>query len=175
MDLQPLLDRARAGDQAAWTQLLGELRPLVRAWLRRSVRQDGDASDLTNEVQLRMHRGFARFKGETTGQLRVWTWRITLNVLHDHRRSKPPAPAPLPEHLASPSPVSPVADADEMIRLHQALEQLPHHYRIVVEGRLFDGLSCVEIAERMNELPGTVRMWCYRAVHELNQRLGPRS
>jgi RNA polymerase sigma-70 factor (ECF subfamily) len=175
MNLQPLLDRARAGDRAAWNQLLGELRPLVRAWLRRSLRQDGDASDLTNEVQFRMHRGFARFRGETTGQLRVWTLRITLNVLHDHRRSKRPAPARLPESLAFPSPVTPVADGDEMIRLHQALEQLPRHYRAVIEGRLFDGLSCVEIAEQMNELPGTVRMWCYRAVNELNQRLGPRS
>jgi DNA-directed RNA polymerase specialized sigma24 family protein len=55
------------------------------------------------------------------------------------------------------------------------LEQLPRHYRTVIEGRLFDGLSCVEIAQRIHELPGTVRMWCYRAVNELRQRLGTRT
>jgi RNA polymerase sigma-70 factor (ECF subfamily) len=175
MDLQLLLDRARAGNQEAWNQLLGELRPLVRAWLRRWLCQDGDASDLTNEVQLRMDRGFARFRGETTGQLRAWTRRITVNVLYDHRRTTPTAPGRLPVTFAAPTPVPPIVDADDMIRLRQALEQLPPHYRTVIEGRLFDGLSCVEIAQRMNELPGTVRMWCWRAVKELNQRLGPQS
>jgi RNA polymerase sigma-70 factor (ECF subfamily) len=175
MDLQLLLDRARAGDRAAWNRLLAELRPLVRAWLRRWQPQDGEASDLTNEVQLRMDRGFARFRGETTGQLRAWTRRITVNVLHDHRRTTPPSPAQLPDTLAAPTPVAPIVDADDMIRLRKALELLPSHYRTVIEGRLFDRLSCVEIAQRMNALPGTVRMWCYRAVDELKQRLGPRS
>jgi RNA polymerase sigma-70 factor (ECF subfamily) len=175
MDLQLLLDRARAGDRAAWNQLLGALRPLVRGWLRRSVRQDADASDLTNEVQLRMHRGFARFRGETTGQLRAWTWRIALNVLRDRRPPTKPAPGPLPDTVAAPTPVLPLVDPEEMLRLRQAVQQLPHHHRTVIEGRLFDGLSCVEIAQQMTELPGTVRMWCYRAVKELNKRLGPRS
>jgi RNA polymerase sigma factor (sigma-70 family) len=122
-----------------------------------------------------MDRGFARFRGETTGQLRVWTRRITANVLHDHRRTTPPVPARLPDTLAARTPVPPIFDEDYMIRLRKALEQLPSHYRSVIEGRLFDGLSCVEIAQRMNKLPGTVRMWCYRAVDELKQRLGPRS
>jgi RNA polymerase sigma-70 factor (ECF subfamily) len=174
MDLQSLLDRARAGDRAAWNQLLGELRPFVRGWLRRALRQDGDASDLTNEVQLRMDRGFDRFKGETTGQFRAWTRRITLNVLRDYRNSRKPPPVSLPDSVAAPAPAPPVVDAEEMHRLHQALEQLPRHYRTVVEDRLFNGLSCVEIAQRMDELPGTVRIWCFRAVNELKQKLGPR-
>jgi RNA polymerase sigma-70 factor (ECF subfamily) len=172
MDLQELLDRARAGDSAAWNQLLGALRPLVRSWLRRGLRQDADASDLTNEVQLRMHRGFHRFRGETTSQFRVWTWKITLRVLLDRRRVTKPALAQLPDAVAVPTPAPPIVSADELVRLHQALEQLPQHYRTVIEGRLFDGLSCVEIAQQMNAKPGTVQMWCYRAVKELRKRFG---
>jgi RNA polymerase sigma-70 factor (ECF subfamily) len=173
MDLQALLDRARAGDRAAWNRLLGELRPWVRGLLRRRLRQDADASDLTNVVQFRMDRGFARFKGETTGQLRAWTRKITANVLKDRRSTTPPL-ATLRDTVAAPTPESPIVDDEEMARLHKALEQLPQHYRSVIESRLFDGLSCVEIAQRMNELPGTVRIWCYRAVKELKHIVGPK-
>jgi RNA polymerase sigma-70 factor (ECF subfamily) len=172
MDLQRLLDMARGGDREAWNRILSALRPTVRGWLRRRLRQDADASDLTNEVQLRMNRGFARFKGETTGQLRAWTWRITLNVLRTHGGSPKPPTIPLPDAVAAPTPVPPIASPEEMERLKKALEQLPLRYRTVIEGRLFDGLSCVEIAQRMHELPGTVRMWGYRAVKELKQQLG---
>jgi RNA polymerase sigma-70 factor (ECF subfamily) len=172
MDLQRLLDMARGGDRAAWNEILSALRPTVRGWLQRRLRQDADASDLTNVVQLRMDRGFARFRGETTGQLRAWTWRITLNVLNSHRRLEPPAPVPLPDALPAPPAATPIVSQDDIDRLRKALEHLPLHYRTVVEGRLFDGLSCVEIAQRMHELPGTVRVWCCRAVKELRKRLG---
>jgi RNA polymerase sigma-70 factor (ECF subfamily) len=174
MDLQALLDRARAGDRQAWNRLLGELRPWVRALLRRRLRQDADASDVTNVVQFRMDRGFARFKGETTGQLRAWTRKITANVLKDDRRSTKLPLVSLPDTVAAPIPAPPIVDDEEMVRLHKALEHLPRHYRSVIESRLFDGLSCIEIAQRMDELPGTVRMWCYRAINELRHRLGPR-
>jgi RNA polymerase sigma-70 factor (ECF subfamily) len=174
MDLQGLLDRARAGDRAAWNDLLGQLRPWVRALVRRRLRQDSEASDFTQEVQLRMDRGFPRFRGETIGQLRAWARTITANLLMDRYRPGHLTFEPLPESegVAAPAPAEPVFDAGDMTCLLGSLERLPAHYRAVVEGRLFDGLSCAEIARQMGELPGTVRMWCYRAVQQLNQRLG---
>jgi RNA polymerase sigma-70 factor (ECF subfamily) len=175
MDLQPLLDQARAGDAAAWNRLLEQLRPWVRALLRRALRQDADASDLAQELQLRMDRGFPRFRGETLAQLRAWTRVIAANVLHDHR-SAPGLPlVGLPDVVPAPTPVPAVVDEEDMARLLEALQRLPAHYRAVVEGRLFEGLSCVELAQKMGELPGTVRTWCLRAVSQLNERLGASS
>jgi RNA polymerase sigma-70 factor (ECF subfamily) len=174
MDLQLLLDRARAGDRAAWNELLGHLRPWVRALVRRRVPQDTDASDFTQEVQLRMDRGLARFQGETVAQLKAWARSISANLLCDHYRKPPPpvGPLPGPAEVAAPPPVAPAADADDMVRLLGALGCLPRHYRAVIEGRLFDKLSCEEIARRMGALPGTVRIWCMRAVEQLNRKLG---
>jgi RNA polymerase sigma-70 factor (ECF subfamily) len=174
MELQKLLDAARAGDRAAWNQLLTHLRPWLRAVLRPWVNQDADASDLTNEAQFRMDRGFGQFRGETTGQFRAWAGLIALNLVREKHRCARPALAPLPETVAAPAPIPPGFDADDMTRLLLALGKLDSRYRTVIEGRLFDGLSCVEIAQRMGELPGTVRMWCYRAVNELKQHLGAR-
>jgi RNA polymerase sigma-70 factor (ECF subfamily) len=175
MELQGLLDQARAGDRAAWNRLLEQLRPWVRGLLRRALRRDADASDLAQEVQLRMDRGFPRFRGETLAQLRAWTRAIAVNVLYDHRHAPGLAVVALPETVPAPTPVPVVPDDEDMARLLEAVQHLPAHYRAVVEGRLFEGLSCVELAERMGELPGTVRTWCLRAVGRLNERLGANS
>jgi RNA polymerase sigma-70 factor, ECF subfamily len=175
MDLQRLLDQARAGDRAAWNRLLEHSRPWVRALLRHALRQDADSSDLAQEVQLRMDRGFLRFRGETLAQLRAWTRAIAANVLHDHHRAPRLPVVALPEAIPAPTPVPTVVDEEDMARLLEAVQRLPPHYRAVVEGRLFEGLSCVELAQRMGELPGTVRTWCLRAVGQLNERLGASS
>jgi RNA polymerase sigma-70 factor (ECF subfamily) len=174
MELQALLDRARAGDRAAWNQILERLRPWLRGLLRPRLGQDADGSDLTQEVQLRMDRGFARFRGETSGQLYAWAYRIAINVLYDYYRVGRTPPEPLPEAVPAPVPEAPAADAEDMARLQQALEYLPARERQVIEGRLFEGLTCAELARRMGELPGTVRTWCLRAVEDLSRRLGDR-
>jgi RNA polymerase sigma-70 factor (ECF subfamily) len=173
VDLQQLLDRARAGDRTAWNRLLEHLRPWVRALLRASLVRDGDASDLTQEVQLRMARGFERFRGESVTQLRAWTRSIAANVVYDHHGPVRPPLRPLPESLCASEPSRPVVDDEDMTHLLGALEWLPEHYRRVIEGRLFDHLSCEEIARRMGRLPATVRTWCLRAVRELHERLIP--
>jgi RNA polymerase sigma-70 factor (ECF subfamily) len=175
MDPQRLLDQARAGDREAWNRLLKQLRPWVRALLRRALRQDADASDLAQEVQFRMDRGFPRFRGETLAQLRAWTRVIAANVLHDHRRAPPFPVVALPDAVAAPTPVPTVVDEEDMARLVEAVQHLPAHYQAVIEGRLLEGLSCVELAQKMGQLPGTVRTWCLRAVSQLNERLGARS
>jgi RNA polymerase sigma-70 factor (ECF subfamily) len=175
MEWQALLDRARAGDRTAWNLLLGQMRPWVRALVRPAPAKDLDASDLTQEVQLRMDRGFARFRGETIGQLIAWVRTIAANVLYDYYRC-PRAPLlALPDDLAAPEPPTPVADPEDMAWLLRTLEELPGHYRQVVEGRLLKGLSCVEVAQQMGQLPGTVRTWWLRAAEELSRRLGARS
>src|SRR4051794_28676997 len=89
MEPQTLLERARRGDRQAWNDLLAWVRPLLRAVLRQRMRCLEEASDVTNEAQLRMHRGFGQFRGETLGQFRVWAGRIAANALADHFRRDP--------------------------------------------------------------------------------------
>src|SRR5262245_43558088 len=101
MELAAMLDRARAGDQEAWNTVLARLRPFIRALLRRQVSQDADASDLTQQVQQRMAKGFGQFRGEGMAQLLAWTRQIAARVLIDYRRARPSPPAPLPADVAA--------------------------------------------------------------------------
>src|SRR5262245_15340935 len=139
--LEPLLAQAQAGDRSAWNTLLGRLRPIVRALLRRQVAQDADASDLTQQVQLRMDRGFAQFRGEAVPQLLAWVRQILARVLIDFHRGKSPPAGPLPE-VDDPrsGPSSELVHAEAMARLSAALEKLPDAQRQVIELRLFDRL-----------------------------------
>jgi RNA polymerase sigma-70 factor (ECF subfamily) len=172
--LEPLLDRARAGDRPAWNALLDRLRPIIRALLRRQLRHDGDASDLAQEVQLRMDRGFGRFRGQSVPQLLAWVRQIAARVLIDHHRQRQPVFEPLlsePPHLPGPSAGMGSSDAEKIAQLAGALERLPPHYRQVLEAR-FDGMRCVTIAERIGQTPGWVRVTCKRAIDRLRKEMG---
>jgi RNA polymerase sigma-70 factor (ECF subfamily) len=173
--VEPLLDRARDGERAAWEELLGRLRPIIRALARRRLRCDDEASDLAQEVLFRMDRAFAGFRGRSAGQLLAWVRTITANVIIDWMRAAPPAAEALPPDLAvavQSTPASGLLRAEEMARLAEALLKLPEHYRAVVEARVFEGASCVDIARRLGQTPVWVRVTCLRAVRLLRQELG---
>jgi RNA polymerase sigma-70 factor (ECF subfamily) len=139
------------------------------------VRQDADASDLTQKVQWRMDQGFARFRGESVAQLLAWVRQIAARVCLDHLDGRPPA-VPLPPDPVCPRPAagSSLLRAEEAARLAKALERLPEHYRRVIEARLQDGLPCVEIGRRMGRTAEWVRIVSKRAVERLRQDLGER-
>jgi RNA polymerase sigma-70 factor (ECF subfamily) len=173
-NLGPLFDRARGGDSAAWNALLGQIRPFIRTLCRQQVRYDGDASDLTQEVQLRMDRGFSRFRGSSLPQFLAWVRQIAARVLADHHRA---GRLPMVSLTDRKGPVSPSTDSrwfgsDELIQLAQALDRLPELYRRVIEGRLVDGLSCVALAERLGRTAGWVRITSMRAIERLHDELG---
>jgi RNA polymerase sigma-70 factor (ECF subfamily) len=173
--VEPMLDRARAGEREAWNQLLQQLRPIIRALARRRLRCDNEASDLAQEVLLRMDRAFSGFRGRSVGQLLAWARTITANVLIDRARSAPPPAEPLPPDLGADvesGSASGLIRAEEMARLAAALPKLPEHYRTVVEARLFEGISCADLARRMGQTPVWVRVTCLRAVRLLQQELG---
>jgi RNA polymerase sigma-70 factor (ECF subfamily) len=173
--LGSLLERSRQGDRQAWNTLLGRLRPFVRALFRRSGPFAGDGSDLTQEVQLRMDRGFRQFRGDSVPQFLAWVRQIAARVFIDHGRRQPPPAEPLPPDPAGPPaghPASGLDRAEEMVRLAEALKGLKDDQRMVIEARLFDGLACVEIARRLGRTPGWVRITCMRAVEKLREQWG---
>jgi RNA polymerase sigma factor (sigma-70 family) len=175
---ETLLDRARSGDLAARQDLLGQVRPVIRAIARWLLHGDNEASDLAQEVLFRMDGGFASFRGRSFRQLMAWARVIGSNILIDRGR-KPRLPTePLPPDLGASvdnGPLSDLVRAEEMARLAEALKQLPEHYSAVVQARLFEGISCVDIARRMGKTPVWVSVTCLRAVRRLRQELGEQS
>lgn len=148
--------------------MLGWLRPIVRAALRRSLRCQQEASDVTNEAQL-LHKYRAQFHGESLRQFRAWARRIAANALVDHLRRKGRDVGAL---VVEPADHRPTAEPSELgENLAQALARLPLEQRQIVEARVFDGLQLEEVAARLGRPASTVRVYSKRGIENPSRQL----
>ena len=130
------------------------------------------SEDLTSSVFEKAWRSRASFHG---GSVRAWLYRIARNVLIDHWRKKKDLLVEdvdsLHEETAGPS-ISERLDRDVMLRrLHEALDTLPGDMRSVINLRFIEGLSCKQVAEKLDLGESNVRVIQYRALKKLRDRL----
>jgi RNA polymerase sigma-70 factor (ECF subfamily) len=121
-------------------------RATLRAFVRRRVRDDATADDLTQETLLKVYRSRAAFRD---GQrLEAWLYRIARNTLIDYYRRQKPSDE-LSETLAS-EPAEDGADfrAAVMEATKRFLEELPEAYREPVRLAELEGLPLAKIALR---------------------------
>jgi RNA polymerase sigma-70 factor (ECF subfamily) len=178
--LGPLFERWRAGDGQAWNDLLGKLRPhlkaLIRSWLGPDLARLLDGSDIAQDALLRMTQGGAGFRGQGAPELLGWAKRIAFHATVDRkakgvggRQAESDRLRALPAR--DPSPLDVLEGEEEAIRLAAALEQLSAPRREVIEARLLDGLPFPEISRRMGKSEGALRVLFGRAAEQLRQIL----
>jgi RNA polymerase sigma-70 factor, ECF subfamily len=85
-DERALLDRARAGDQGAFTELVGVHRGELRAYCYRMLGSVHDADDALQDALLRAWRGLPGFAGRSS--VRSWLYSIATNTALDVTRHK---------------------------------------------------------------------------------------
>jgi RNA polymerase sigma-70 factor (ECF subfamily) len=152
---QDLIARARAGDQAAFAELVTMHADRVYAALRRFGLGAEDAGDVAQEVFLRAWRGLDRFEGRSA--FSTWLYRIAFNEAQRRlaRRAVPraePAPegedpvASLPE-AAETGPDAQALAGEFERKLDDALGELPDEWRAAVVLRDIEGLSTHDAAE----------------------------
>lgn len=92
----PLLDRARAGDQDAFAELVAPYRRELQLHCYRLLGRLADAEDAVQETLLAAWRGLPEFEGRAS--VRSWLYRIAtrrcLNAIRDAARRPPLAPTP---------------------------------------------------------------------------------
>ena len=86
-----LLARARAGDAAAWSELLEAYRPpltlLAQVQIGPGLRGKADAADVVQETFLEAHRDLPDFRGTTEAEFAAWLRQIlTRNLANLLRR-----------------------------------------------------------------------------------------
>lgn len=124
-----------------------------------------DASDLVQEVLLRVRKGLASY---TPGSFEGWLWRITRNAfLDDIRRRKRRPTTALPDVerstvLTAPSPDEVLAQIRLSDDVQGALLKLPVEFRECVVMCDVVGLTYEEIAAAVDITVGTVRSRIHR-------------
>ncbi|MCB9705540.1 MAG: sigma-70 family RNA polymerase sigma factor [Myxococcales bacterium] len=174
----PLLARralaAQRGDAAAMRSLYRELYPEVARFVRRRIRAQADADDLTARVFFTLVERLDDFD-PARGSLRAWLLRIARNAIIDHVRRQRPTVAVdgLGELLpaAHGDPLGEMIERERLGHLASQLEAQPPEVRELLALRFADGLRHREIAEVMGLSEAAVKQRVSRALKELRARV----
>jgi len=168
-----LVERFRDGDRAAFDQIVRRHQRGVWHLVRRYVRSEADAFDVTQQAFVRAFRGLVTFRGAAS--VRSWLYRIAINCalswLRDHRREQPAeiAEDALTDYHQAPARI----EGDQVsARLRGAIAQLPPKQKMVLELRIFDDLSFREVAELADCSENTAKVNFHYAVKRLRDILG---
>ena len=169
-----LADRFQAGDRAAFDQLVRRHQRGVWHLVRRYVKREADASDVTQQAFVRAFKGLVSFRGAAS--VRSWLYRIAINCalswLRDHRREEPTEIAEDALTDGSPGATAGMMRNEDGVRLRAAIEQLPPKQKMVLELRVFDDLSFKEVAELADCTENTAKVNFHYAVKRLRDILG---
>ncbi|HSD90473.1 MAG TPA: sigma-70 family RNA polymerase sigma factor [Kofleriaceae bacterium] len=166
-------EKFRQGDRSAFDVLVRRHQKGVWRVVRRYVKRDADAADVTQQVFVRAFKGLGAFRGAAT--VRSWLYRIAINCalswIRDHRRE---TPTEIADDSLTVLPVAPgkIAEGQDGTRLRAAVAQLPPKQRLVLELRVFDDLSFKEVAELADCSENTAKVNFHYAVKKLRDILG---
>jgi RNA polymerase sigma-70 factor (ECF subfamily) len=168
-----LAERFRDGDRAAFDLIVRRHQKGMWRLVRRYVKRDADAADVTQLAFVRAFRGLAAFRGTAT--VRSWLYRIAINCalswLRDHRREQPTELAEDALTDDNPAPAQ-ISASDDRAWLRKAIAQLPPKQKLVLELRVFDDLSFKEVAELADCSENTAKVNFHYAVKRLRDILG---
>ncbi len=165
-----LVERFRAGDEAAFDALVRRNQDRIYGLLWRMLGNREDALDVAQDTFVRAYRGIDGFRAEA--RFSTWVYGIALNLARNRLRDRTrrgrdrgvsldsleaDAPGAVPAATTADCPRA-VAERGELeTALAACLEHLPETLRGAFALRVFEGLAYDEIADAMECPRGTVK------------------
>jgi len=167
-----LIVRCQLGEVDAFDELFQKWNPPIWNYLRRHADRDDVASDLAQDVWLRVLRGIAALKdGE---RFRAWLFGIARHAWMDHLRvryqSMPVSDQELESLMASDTDAE-APDDPLLERMHAELQRLPLIERDVLTLFYLKELSLSELSEVLGVPLGTVKSRLFRARQLLRNQI----
>lgn len=179
-----LIAGLRAGDECAYEILIQRFEHPVYNLVIRLVDDPGDASDVTQEVFLKVFRKVGGFRSESS--LKTWIYRIAVNEARNQRRwftrhrgkeiglESSGADEQGPQDwLSDPgrSPYQTALDQETHVLIESALQKVSPNYRAALVLREVEGLSYEEISDVLEVSLGTVKSRILRGRESLRKHL----
>lgn len=200
-DDRALVERLRAGDRAAFEQLVSAWMPGMLRLARTHVSSQAVAEEVVQDTWLAVLRGLDRFEGRSS--LKTWVFRILVNQAKTRgvrdRRSVPfsslsgegsedDGPSVDPSrfiapgeryagHWASPPPRWDALPAERLesketiAAIARAIEALPPRQREVITLRDVEGWDAAEVSGALDLTEGNQRVLLHRARSKVRQAL----
>jgi RNA polymerase sigma-70 factor (ECF subfamily) len=167
-----LVERFRAGERAAFDELVRRHQRGIWRVCRRYVKNDADAADLAQQAFVRAFRAIDSFRGAAS--VRSWIYRIAINLalnhLRDHAREIATEIADDKLTASATGAHRLIADEDHA-KLRAAVAELPPKQRMVLELRVFDELSFREVGELADCTENAAKVNFHYAVKRLKELL----
>jgi RNA polymerase sigma-70 factor (ECF subfamily) len=180
-----LVARLRAGDDAAFEELVRSASPRLLSTLRRMLRSDEDARDALQETFLAAFRALPRFEGQS--KLSTWLHRIAVNAALMKLRSRRRRPEESIDELLprfesdghferGSAPVGRLVDeevgeARRRAAVRRCIDALPESHRLVIVLRDVEGLGTEETARQLGISADAAKMRLHRARQALRTLL----
>jgi len=187
-DEAALVAELKAGSEEAFAYLLAIYQNPLYNLISHMVTDFAEASDVLQNVLLKILRGIRQFNGRSS--LKTWVYRIAVHEASNHRRSwrrrlfhEPFSMDDESLHLSAKAsiisderetPYSVYEQAECQAAVKRALASLSEPYRAVVVLREIEGLSYEEIAEVLGIAEGTVKSRLRRGRETLKRKLAAR-
>jgi len=149
---------ARAGDLAAFEQLMRQHERMVLTTALRMLGSLPDAQDAAQDVFLKLYRNLS--KVESTENLAGWLYRVTMNACRDVRRRRPtivPIESTVEPASSAADPAQQTVEEERRRVLRMSLRALSEKERAALVLRDLEGLTTSEVAGILGSSEATVR------------------
>jgi RNA polymerase sigma-70 factor (ECF subfamily) len=182
-DLQ-LVGRLQSGEETAYEELIERFQQPIYSLVLRLVDDQSEASDVTQDVFLKVFRSIGSFRGQSS--LKTWIYRIGVNEAHNRRRwfgrhRRPEVGLETQEEGSrglidslcdrSRSPYDQALNQEWRTAINKALDGLNPVFRSAVVLRDIEDLSYEEIADVLEVSLGTVKSRILRGREALRRSL----
>jgi len=183
-DESDLLARLRAGEDAAYEELVRDFGGRMFAAARRILGSDEDAAEAVQEAFLSAFKAIDRFQGDS--RIGTWLHRIAINAalmrLRKRRRREGSIEDLLPAYTetggfaAMPDPWSEEVDArllreEARDQVRARIDELPENYRVALLLRDIEGYTNEELAEALGVTVNAAKIRVHRARQALRTLL----
>ena len=179
---EDLINRALAGDQAAYKELLNRHKRAIFQIILKIVRNREETEDLVQETFMRAFHSLASYRSEF--RFSTWLYKIAANCAIDFLRKKKIEALSLDKPVetqdgevgidlpdTSFNPEEKLWEKQRQISIGEAIDSLPDKYREVILHRHRDDQSYEEIAQILKLPVGTVKARIFRARELLKKKL----
>ncbi|MCI0516132.1 RNA polymerase sigma factor [candidate division KSB1 bacterium] len=173
-DESSLINRAKAGDSTAYSQLVKLYQQQILFLIFDLTGNYQDAKDLAQDTFIRAFAKLSQFR-ESAG-FSTWLFRIAVNLTMDFHRKRQKATIPLDELAPDAANIQYFADPARAIEQQELktqvlkmVDRLPFQQRTVIVLKFYHGKSYPEIAQLLACSESTIRNHHARALEKLRK------
>jgi RNA polymerase sigma factor (sigma-70 family) len=168
-----LVARCRAGDEAAWNELVERFSRYVYAICVQAFRlPEHDAEDVFQEVFTRVYEHLERLRADEA--IRPWIGQLTRRCCIDRLRSGA-REQPAGDELEEAAVDETIARLDDAIAVHDAMRELPDNCREILDRFFARDESYHAIGDALAIPPGTIASRISRCLGKLRGLLEGRN